>query len=51
MDEKTAEQVAQSKKSKMFSFYDMGIKDGEEVVYIKDKTIKAKVVGDNKVEY
>ncbi len=51
LDEKAAEHVAQSKKSKMFSFYDMGIKDGERVVYIKDNTVKAKVVGDNKVEY
>ena len=51
LDEKTAEQVEQSKKAKMFSFYDMGIKDWEEVVYIKDKTVKAIVVSENKVKY
>jgi len=51
LDEKIAEQVVQWKKAKMFSFYDMWIQDWEEVVYIKNKTIKAIVVGDNKVKY
>ena len=51
LDAKTAQQVSQSKKAKQFSFYDMWIKDWEEVVYTKDNTIKAIVVADNKVKY
>jgi len=51
LDVKTAQQVTQSKKAKQFSFYSCWIKDGEEIVYIKDKTIRAEVVGDKKVRY
>ncbi len=34
-----------------FSFYKKGIKDGEEIVFIADKEITAKVVGEREVEY
>lgn len=34
-----------------FSFYKRGIKDGEEIVFIADKEITAKVVGEREVEY
>lgn len=34
-----------------FSFYKKGIKDGEEVVFISDKEIMARVVGEREVEY
>lgn len=34
-----------------FSFYRKGIKDGEEIVFISDKEITAKVVGEREVEY
>lgn len=34
-----------------FSFYKKGIKDGEEIRFITDKEIAAKVVGEREVEY
>ena len=34
-----------------FSFYKKGIKKGEEIVFIADKEITAKVVGEREVEY
>jgi hypothetical protein len=34
-----------------FSFYKKGIKDGEGIVFIADKDITAKVVGEREVEY
>jgi len=34
-----------------FSFHKKGIKDGEEIVFIADKEITAKVVGEREVEY
>lgn len=34
-----------------FSLYKKGIKDGEEIVFIADKEITAKVVGEREVEY
>lgn len=34
-----------------FSFYKKGIKNGEEVIFIADKKIIAKVVGEREVEY
>lgn len=34
-----------------FSFYKKGIKNGEEIVFIADKEITAKVVGEREVEY
>ncbi len=39
------------KQGKLFNFYDKGLKNGDEIVFEKNKTIKAKVVGENKVEY
>lgn len=39
------------KKAKPFSFYDCWIKNWEEISYLKDEKVKAKVVGDKKVEY
>lgn len=35
----------------LFSFYRKGIKKGEEIVFIADKEITAKVVGEREVEY
>lgn len=34
-----------------FSFYKKGIKDGEKILFIADKDITAKVVGEREVEY
>ena len=34
-----------------FNFYRKGLKDGDEVVFIDDKNITAKVVGEREVEY
>jgi len=34
-----------------FSFYKKGIKDGEEIVFISDKEITAKIIGEREVEY
>ena len=34
-----------------FSFYRKGIKNGEEIVFIADKEITAKVIGEREVEY
>lgn len=51
LDEKVADEIEKWKKAKQFSFYSCWIKDWEEVVYLKDKSIKAKVIGDNKVKY
>lgn len=34
-----------------FSFYKKGVEDGEEIVFIADKEIAAKVVGEREVEY
>ena len=34
-----------------FSFYRKGLKNGDEVVFLKDKTIVAKIVGEREVEY
>ena len=34
-----------------FSFYKKGIKNGEEIIFIADKEITAKVVGEREVEY
>ena len=37
--------------SSLFSFYKKGLKNGDEVVFIKDKGIIAKVCGEREVEY
>ena len=34
-----------------FSFYRKGLKDGEEIVFIADKEITAKIIGEREVEY
>ena len=34
-----------------FSFYKKGIKDGEEIIFIADKEIKVRVIGEREVEY
>lgn len=34
-----------------FSFYKKGIKNGEEIIFIADKEITAKVIGEREVEY
>lgn len=39
------------KQGTLFSFYRKGIKDGEKIVFIDDKEIAAKVVGEREVEY
>lgn len=35
----------------LFSFYKKGLKNGDEIVFIKDKSITAKVCGEREVEY
>lgn len=39
------------KQGARFSFYKKGIKNGEKIVFINDKEITAKVVGEREVEY
>ena len=34
-----------------FSFYKKGLKDGDEIVFINDKEITAKIIGEREVEY
>jgi len=48
-----SEKVTNNKrnKSKRFSFYKKGIKNGETIVFTEDKKITAKVVGEREVEY
>lgn len=50
--DKEFDQVAKVRKQgALFSFYRKGIKNGEEIVFITDKEITAKVVGEREVEY
>lgn len=37
--------------SRLFSFYKKGLENGDEVVFIKDRNITAKVCGEREVEY
>lgn len=39
------------KQSALFSFYKKGLQDGDEVRFIPDETIVAKVVGEREVDY
>lgn len=39
------------KQDALFSFYRKGIKDGDEISFVSDDTITAKVVGEREVEY
>lgn len=39
------------KQGKLFSFYKKGLKNGDEVVFIKDKNVVATVRGEREVEY
>ena len=49
---KDFEEIAKARtQSQRFSFYRKGLKDGEEVVFIDDKNVVAKVVGEREVEY
>jgi hypothetical protein len=50
--EKEFDELAKSREqSAKFSFYKKGIQNGEEIVFITDKDITAKVVGERDVEY
>ncbi len=50
--EKDFDEVAKARtQSQRFSFYRKGLKDGDEVAFIGDKDIVAKVVGEREVEY
>lgn len=50
--EKEFDEVSKAREQgSRFSFYKKGIKDGEEIVFIADKEITAKVVGEREVEY
>jgi hypothetical protein len=50
--EKEFDEVAKSREqSAKFSFYKRGIQNGEEIVFIADKDITAKVVGERDVEF
>lgn len=50
--EKEFEMVSKARKQgARFSFYKKGIKNGEKIVFINDKEITAKVVGEREVEY
>ncbi len=37
--------------SRLFSFYKKGLKNGDEIVFVKDNKISAKVCGEREVEY
>lgn len=39
------------KQSELFNFYKKGLKNGDEIVFIKDKNVIAKVCGEREVEY
>lgn len=39
------------RQGKLFSFYKKGLKNGDEIIFIKDKNIVAKVCGEREVEY
>lgn len=50
--EKEFDEVSKAREQgSRFSFYKKGIKNGEEIVFIADKEITAKVVGEREVEY
>ena len=50
--DKDFEEVAKNRKQgAQFSFYKKGIKDGDQIVFIADKDVTAKVVGEREVEY
>jgi len=50
--EKEFDKVSKARKQgARFSFYRKGIKNGEKIVFIADKEITAKVVGEREVEY
>lgn len=50
--EKEFDEVSRAREQgSRFSFYKKGIKNGEEIVFIADKEITAKVVGEREVEY
>ncbi len=50
--EKEFDKVSKSREQgARFSFYKKGIKNGEKIVFITDKKITAKVVGEREVEY
>lgn len=50
--EKEFDEVSKAREQGVrFSFYKKGVKDGEEIVFIADKEITAKVVGEREVEY
>ena len=50
--EKEFEKVSKVRKqSELFSFYKKGLKNGDEIYFVKDKSIVAKVCGEREVEY
>jgi hypothetical protein len=48
---KFSEVSKERKQNAMFSFYRKGLKNGDEIVFIKDKSIKAVVCGEREVLY
>ena len=50
--EKEFDEVATTRKqSALFSFYNKGLKDGEEILFMSDETIIATVAGEREVDY
>ncbi len=50
--EKEFDEVSKAREQGVrFSFYKKGVRDGEEIVFITDKEITAKVIGEREVEY
>lgn len=46
------DEVAKARRQgRLFSFYKKGLKNGDEVVFVEDKDISVKVVGEREVEY
>lgn len=50
-DKEFDEVAVTRKQGALFTFYKKGIKEGEEIIFIADKEITAKVVGEREVEY
>lgn len=50
--EKEFDEVSKAREQGVrFSFYKKGVKNGEEIIFIADKEITAKVIGEREVEY
>lgn len=50
--EKDFEEISKTREQgRLFSFYRKGLKNGDEILFVDDETIKARIVGEREVEY